>query len=295
MKTTGRAYIREVPDQLGHLIDFIQKKYPRPDQLPERLSERIRRFRRSVSAEPLSYSFRWVFDTAVFRQSIRQFNNNFTAIQYHEKPTVTKYLIKYEQNSPVPTISRDQSAVPTSSDTRAPAFFIATETFIKFTSAGIMGKRFSNAKRAELRQMMKKVFANVGIQPGPPGPPGPAGTPGRNRTTVVTTGDVNSTRWNPSEMGFFDPMYDNKSVNTGSAIEHVGKNIYFRDVQFFIERVKKISLIKPVDFVRVNLWMNFRGTAFEWWTSFTMHSNWNYDVTSAVPTMFQFSARILQT
>lgn len=32
----------------------------------------------------------------------------------------------------------------------------------------------------------------------------------------------------------------------------------------FIERIKKI---KQVDFIRVNLWMNFRDTVFEWWTT----------------------------
>ena len=114
---------------------------------------------------------------------------------------------------------------------------------------------------------MMIFFANVGIQPKSPGPPDFAGTPGRNGTTVITTVDVTNISWNPNEMGVFDPIYDNKSINIGSAIEHVGKNIYFRDVHFFIERIQKITLIKPVDFVRVNFWMNFRGTAFEWWTT----------------------------
>ena len=67
-----------------------KKNYPRPDQLFENLSEKIRKFRRSISAEPLSNPVRWVIDITFFRQSIKQFKNNFTAIQYHEEPTVTK-------------------------------------------------------------------------------------------------------------------------------------------------------------------------------------------------------------
>ena len=62
-------------------------------------------------------------------------------------------------------------------------------------------------------------------------------------------------------------MYDNKSVNTRLIIEHMGKIIYFRDVNFFIERVKKITLVKPVDLIRTNLWMNLGNIVFEWWST----------------------------
>ena len=34
-------------------------------------------------------------------------------------------------------------------------------------------------------------------------------------------------RWNPSELGFFDPNYNSKSVSTGSTIKYTGKEIYF--------------------------------------------------------------------
>ena len=88
---------------------------------------------------------------------------------------------------------------------------------------------------------------------------------GRDGITGVTV-DVGNIRWNPNDMGFFDPIYDNKSINTGSIIEHVGKYIYFRDIHLFIERIKK-KKVKPTDFVRINFWMNFRGTVLEWWTT----------------------------
>ena len=112
---------------------------------------------------------------------------------------------------------------------------------------------------------MNFFFANVGIQPKLPKPPGFAKASKRDGITAGITFDI--IRWNIGDLGFFDPMYDNKSVNTGSAIEHTGKNKYFRNVHLFIERIKKITLVKPIDLVRVNFWMNFRGTVFEWWTA----------------------------
>ena len=92
---------------------------------------------------------------------------------------------------------------------------------------------------------MKKVFANVGIQPGPPN----FLTPGRDG--ILVPGIIsNNIRWNPSDTCFFDYIYENKSVNTGSVIEHVGINIYFRDFHLFIERVLKRE-VKPTDLVRI--------------------------------------------
>ena len=84
VKITSKIYIKKIPEQLNRFVDFIPKKV-RPDQLSEIPSEKIRKIRRSVSTEPLLYPFRWVIiNTAVFRQSIKLFKNNFTAVQYHE-------------------------------------------------------------------------------------------------------------------------------------------------------------------------------------------------------------------
>ena len=100
-------------------------------------------------------------------------------------------------------------------------------------------------------------------QAGPPGPPGPAGPAG-----PATDGTSSSqARWNPAELGFFDPMYDGKSVSTGAGIEHAGKDTYFRDVHLFIERAKQFAITKDASQVRSNLWMSLRGTALEWWTA----------------------------
>lgn len=72
---------------------------------------------------------------------------------------------------------------------------------------------------------------NLNLPPGPPGESGPQGPPG-----PATSAENGTTRWNPGDLGFFDPNYDNKSISNGSALEHTGKETYFRDVYLFIER-----------------------------------------------------------
>ena len=63
-------------------------------------------------------------------------------------------------------------------------------------------------------------------QLGPPGPAGIDGADGANGT---------NNRWNATDVGFFDPMYNSKSIDSGAlGIEQVSKDTYFRDVYLFI-------------------------------------------------------------
>ena len=116
------------------------------------------------------------------------------------------------------------------------------------------------------------AVGNLTLPPGPQGPAGNDGQDGRDGIngrdgTNAAGGSGGPPRWNPGELGFFDPNYDGKSVSTGSAIEHAGKETYFRDVHLFIDRAKDIAAIKEAKTVRENLWMSLRGTALEWWTA----------------------------
>ena len=47
-------------------------------------------------------------------------------------------------------------------------------------------------------------------------------------------------------------MYDEKSVSSGSSIEHAGKKTYFRDVHLFVKRLKKVSVLRKSELVREN-------------------------------------------
>ena len=65
----------------------------------------------------------------------------------------------------------------------------------------------------------------------------------------------------------FDPIYNGKSAANGDPIEHTDQDTYFRDVTYFIERVKAMAEARGVDPVRQNLFICFRGTALTWYTT----------------------------
>ena len=98
--------------------------------------------------------------------------------------------------------------------------------------------------------------------PGPPGPPGPQGTP-----APAGGNGAPSDRWNPQDIGFFDPYYEDKSVTAGGAVSHSGKDTYFRDVHMFVDRVKDMATVKDPKLLRENLWTCLRGRALHWWQS----------------------------
>ena len=58
----------------------------------------------------------------------------------------------------------------------------------------------------------------------------------------------------------FNINYDDKFVVIEKIIKHVDKNIYFRDVNDFIDRVKNMINVKNVEFVHQNLYICFRKT-----------------------------------
>ena len=99
---------------------------------------------------------------------------------------------------------------------------------------------------------------------GPPGNPGEPGPPGQDGVAAAS-GRNDSPRFVASEVGFFDPFYDNKSVDTAPGIEHAGKETYFRDVIIFLDRIKDVARSKA-ELLRNNLQLCLRGEALEWYT-----------------------------
>jgi hypothetical protein len=60
-------------------------------------------------------------------------------------------------------------------------------------------------------------------------------------------------------------MYDNKFTFTKEFIEHAEKNIYFRDVHLFVERIKNVAKIKNAAQIRENLFTCLRELALQWY------------------------------
>ena len=104
-------------------------------------------------------------------------------------------------------------------------------------------------------------------QPGPRGPPGLPGDPGRDRRDENNNGNGHgSSKWNPADIGFFNPFHDNKTMEQGSApIEYVNKDKYFRDVNLFVDHARDFVDIKGEEQMRTNLWTCLTGRAMNWW------------------------------
>ena len=62
-------------------------------------------------------------------------------------------------------------------------------------------------------------------------------------------------------------MYETKFVVIENLIKHFDKNIYFRDVDMFIDRMKNMIVVKNVELIHQNFYICFRDTIFAWYTS----------------------------
>ncbi len=81
-----------------------------------------------------------------------------------------------------------------------------------------------------------------------------------------TTSKSRAKRWITSDIEFFDLMYENKSALTKKFIKHVEKDIYFRNVHFFLERVENVARMKNVIQVKKNLFTCLRDLTLQWYT-----------------------------
>ena len=76
---------------------------------------------------------------------------------------------------------------------------------------------------------------------------------------------LQSTHWKADEIGLFDPHL-HKSHGDGEIIT-VGKDVYYRSVMLFIERIWDMATIKGAQLVRINLNTCLCGAALAWYTS----------------------------
>lgn len=71
--------------------------------------------------------------------------------------------------------------------------------------------------------------------------------------------------WNSSDVEYFDSRYDDRFVSTESALKHMSKNMYFRNIHLFLERAKEMMILKTDELIWINLWLSLREDALEWW------------------------------
>ena len=86
-----------------------------------------------------------------------------------------------------------------------------------------------------------------------------------DQNVVVVTNNTSTSRWNAIDVKFFDFFYDDKSMHIDKSIIHFVKNIYFRDVYIFIDKVNDLIIVKSFESIRENLWIYLKNTILTWW------------------------------
>jgi hypothetical protein len=73
-------------------------------------------------------------------------------------------------------------------------------------------------------------------------------------------------RWNSADIDFFDSNFDEKFAFIDEAVIHANKNIYYRDVHVFVERIKKMIIILESEMIKKNLSSCLRESVLMWHT-----------------------------
>ena len=129
-----------------------------------------------------------------------------------------------------------------------------------------------------LENMMNKIqkmIFNTQRAPDSQGQRGPQSSQGiqGSQEEQETQGDLNinavdgsGNRWHADDVGFFDSYYEGKSSSFDSALEYAGKDIIFRNIHVFIDRVKDVTESKKWKIIRDNLSTCLKGQALIWYT-----------------------------
>ena len=86
-------------------------------------------------------------------------------------------------------------------------------------------------------------------------------------------------RWNQADLGYFDPHLD-RAHGEGEIVS-VGKDVYYRNVVFFIQRLQSLVTFRGAALVKVNIATSLRGSALKWYRSEL--SNFDHDTLNNDP------------
>ena len=95
-------------------------------------------------------------------------------------------------------------------------------------------------------------------------PPDPDATP-KSLPTGDSLPKASTERWNQADLGYFDPHLDR--AHREGEILSVGKNVYYRNVVLFVERLQSLVTFRGASLVKTNIATSLRGSALEWYTS----------------------------
>ena len=220
---------------------------------------------RSHSAAPLSWPSDWSIDKTALRQALKAFDRSTRHILHYvdeiRRPPSTG-------STPVPSNEHQYSRLTPATATDSTNSTSETESQGRYRqSTGTTTPPLTPVYQQQLNpqpppimdqaqiQQMINAAVQAAIQAlpchqGPPGPTGPTGPAG--------TGS-GSLSWQLADLGYFNPMLD-KSYGKGKVVT-VGKDVYYRSVILFIERIKDLASVKGAILVRSNINTCLRGTA----------------------------------
>lgn len=72
-------------------------------------------------------------------------------------------------------------------------------------------------------------------------------------------------RWNQSDLCYFNSHLD--KAHDESKIVSVGKDVYYRNIVLFVQRLHNLVTFKRISLVKTNITTSFWGFALEWYTS----------------------------
>lgn len=134
------------------------------------------------------------------------------------------------------------------------------------TSAVAAAIASTQAKHEEdmlaLCEMIKKalLFRESGSST-PPSDPNTS-----SKLALPTDLSMRSTKkWNKADLGYFDPDLDR--AHGEGEIVLVRKDVYYRNVVLFVQRLQSFVTFRGVALVKVNIATSLRGAALEWYTS----------------------------
>lgn len=296
---------RDFPTGVLEILDEISRKYPRPPQLFYQTKRDSRSSSRNI-AVPL-YPGEWIIDAAAKRKAIKNFTKilleigktnaeldpaNYKIIPFDELLTRTSRgmhdwnnrdnikdkgkgksrrdlvsdSIDYIEDMDVLNASvgpSNHSTNPNKTGTSKQGTAQVLSEDMEARIVELMQQTLSTFMKTQSRQQGPSGLSESPGLSRPPIPPGAAGDYPQSRSPEQS----GTSKWNPADIGFFDPHYNGKTTATAPAMEHSGKDTYFRDIHLFLERCSDIATVKGEQLVRDNLFTCLRGLALQWYTS----------------------------
>ena len=95
-------------------------------------------------------------------------------------------------------------------------------------------------------------------------PPDPDAAPKAHPATNSLP-KASTKRWNQANLGYFDPHLDR--AHGKGEIVLVGKDVYYRNVVLFVQRLQSLVTFRGTALVKANIATLLRGSALEWYSS----------------------------